>query len=346
MGDPVTKFTNREVRALRALVGDRGSGTEGPIEGSTGSFSGAVTAAGFVGPLTGNASTATLAAAATTSVDGAAAKAVTDAATTAATASTVVKRDSLGFMLDRGDLEASILPNRRRLAAALGYTALDGYYDCQDASGALRSGCLAYAHALAVTASPTFGRPVDGGGGRALKGIWYDTDGDCFGYQQNVHDFGTSSVHLAVAFERTSDTGAIQALAGRYATDRYCTMAISAADVLTFYFNDGTHSTFPTVSATPIAVGGIYLAQLHLRRDTGHAYGRLSKLGTGLVSAESDTDLSAYTTFSGGTTPGFSTGYGPGWGTGNTILGIALRIGTEVEVSGRMAALAALCGFE
>ena len=44
MGDPVTKFTNREVRALRALVGDRGSGTEGPIEGTTGTFSGAVTA--------------------------------------------------------------------------------------------------------------------------------------------------------------------------------------------------------------------------------------------------------------------------------------------------------------
>lgn len=87
MGDPVTKFTNREVRALRALVGDRGSGTEGPIEGTTGSFSGAVTAGSFVGPLTGNAASST---------DGAAAKAVTDAATAANTAGAVVKRGASG----------------------------------------------------------------------------------------------------------------------------------------------------------------------------------------------------------------------------------------------------------
>lgn len=268
---------------------------------------------------------------------------VTSTATTSPTANSVVARTSSGYLKDRASSDTCVFPGYRRLIAELGYTALDALYRCQDEAGptVLASNGNSSDPTLAKTNTPTFNYWSNG-----FRGIYLDTDGDCFGYQQDVLDFGTSSVHLAVAFTRITDTGAIQNLVGRYAATRYLNLAVSSADKAIVLINDGTRNTNPDVSATAIAVGSTYLLQLHLRKDDGTLKTRLSKWGTGLVSAEVSTDVSAYTTLAGGTTPGFSVGAGSGWGTGINFHGVLLRIGTDCNVANRMSTLASLTGFE
>lgn len=331
---PIGGKTPAEIAASVALTAAAVStNTAGAIvkrDGSGNFAAGTITAA-----LAGNATSAT------TSVDGAAAKVQTDAATTSPTASTIVRRSAAGYIKDRADSSEIMMPGYRKLIAELGYTDIDGLWRMQELSGGLVSRSKAADPTLSVLNTPTYGRMSNG-----FQGIYLDTDGDVFGFQQDVLDFGTGSVHLAVAFERVSDTGAIQSLIGRYAATRYLQLQIGSSDTAQAIISDGTRSTSNTLSATTLAVGGIYLAQLHLRKDDGTLTTRLSRWGTGLVSAEVSTDVLLYTTLSGGTTPGFSIGAGANWGTGVNFLGAFVRRGTECNVAGRMAAAAALLGFE
>ncbi len=260
-------------------------------------------------------------------------------ATTAPTASALVQRTTSGYLKDRTDDSACFLPNYRRLIAELGYTGVNGYWRCQNASGDLKSEGNASEQTLAAVTSPTYNYFANG-----FRGIYMDTDGDAFG-NADVLDFGTSSAHVAIAFYLAT-AGVTRGLIGRYAAERALRFDIGNDDLLKLAINDGTRSSQANVSATVLTAGSIYLAQFHLRKDAGTLKARLSKWGTGLVSAEYSLDVSAYTTLAGGTTPKFNICLTDNWGTGIAVLGAMVRIGTNVEATERMSTLASMVGIE
>lgn len=286
--------------------------------------------------------------------DVAAATAAVEAATSANTASTIVKRDSLGYVKDRANSPDHLWPSVREFIARTGITP-GGYYRPRLNSSPVKCDLSGANPQFASANTPTYDYAVNG-----YRGLYIDADGDAV--KVAAFEPGLASILYVDAFCVLTDPGAARSLFGKSTTaaERMCYSQLTAADKISVYIEDGTGHGDSNAGGSdqgPISYGTshIYLfSHLVDRRAAAYPAGnalrtRLSKYGTGVVGAEYTKNITSVTTLTGGTSPTTAVGAMPGIQNGQDVVHLGwlvAQVAGEIEVDGILATVAQALGAE